>query len=209
MLMPVTIQALLLAEVSYRGKTLTSVSLWKRSRVMNLRTCVITGASSAKRQSTGQKLTWAVSPRRAKAAGLGDNFDPFANEMNFFLGGMLMEDVGVTAYHGATTLIKSKEFLDAAAGILAVEAYHMGMARSVLYQMGAEARDAANALSDARDKLDGQEDVDQGIVMDGKANIVPSKRTARHLAARLNRCSESFILLTNRVSPAADCFRKG
>jgi hypothetical protein len=112
----------------------------------------------------------------AKAAGLGDNFDPFANEMNFFLGGMLMEDVGVTAYHGAAPLIKSKEFLDAAAGILAVEAYHMGMARSVLYQMGTQARDAANALSDARDKLDGPEDLDQGIVMDGKANIVPSNK---------------------------------
>jgi Ferritin-like domain len=110
----------------------------------------------------------------AKAAGLGDGFDPFANEMNFFLGGMLMEDVGVTAYHGAATLIKKKEFLDAAAGILAVEAYHMGMARSVLYRMGPEARHAANAISDARDKLDGPEDLDQGIEMDGKANIVPS-----------------------------------
>jgi len=110
----------------------------------------------------------------AKAAGLGDNFDPFANEMNFFLGGMLMEDVGVTAYHGAAPLISNKKFLDAAAGILAVEAYHMGMARSVLYRMGREAREAANALSDARDKLDGSEDLDQGIVLDGKANIVPS-----------------------------------
>ncbi len=57
-----------------------------------------------------------------------------------------------------------------------VEAYHTGMARSVLYRMGTEAREAANALSDARDKLDGAEDVDQGIVMDGKANIVPSDR---------------------------------
>jgi hypothetical protein len=110
----------------------------------------------------------------AKAAGLGDGFDPFANEMNFFLGGMLMEDVGVTAYHGAVSLIKKKEFLDAAAGILAVEAYHMGMARSVLYQMGPEARNAANALSDARDKLDGPDDLDQGIEVDGKANLVPS-----------------------------------
>jgi hypothetical protein len=110
----------------------------------------------------------------AKAAGLGDGFDPFANEMNFFLGGMLMEDVGVTAYHGAAPLIKKKEFLDAAAGILAGEAYHMGMARSVLYQMGPEARHAANALSDARDKLDGPTDLDQGIEVDGKANFVPS-----------------------------------
>lgn len=110
----------------------------------------------------------------AKAAGLGDNFDPFASEMNFYLGGMLMEDVGVTAYHGAAPLISDKKFLDAAAGILAVEAYHMGMARSVLYRMGDEAREAANKLSDARDKLDGPEDLDQGIEVNGKANIVPA-----------------------------------
>jgi hypothetical protein len=110
----------------------------------------------------------------AKAAGLGDNFDPFASEMNFFLGGMLMEDVGVTAYAGAAALISDKKFLTAAASILAVEAYHMGMARSTLYRMGGEAREAANKISDARDKLDGPDDVDQGIRMDGKANIVPS-----------------------------------
>lgn len=115
----------------------------------------------------------------AKAAGLGNNFDPFASEMNFFLGGMLMEDVGVTAYHGAAPLIANKQFLDAAAGILAVEAYHMGMARSVLYRMGAEAREAANKLSDARDKLDGPEDVDQGIEVNGKANIVPADADAK------------------------------
>src|SRR5688500_9125866 len=99
----------------------------------------------------------------AKAAGLGDNFDPFASEMNFFLGGMLMEDVGVTAYNGAATLIKNKTFLQAAAGILAVESYHMGMARSTLYRMGSEARQAANMLSNARDSLDGPTDVDQGL----------------------------------------------
>ena len=99
----------------------------------------------------------------AKAAGLPD-FDPFANDMNFLLGGMLFEDVGVTAYAGAAPLLKKTEF----------EAYHMGMARSQLYEMGDKAQQAANAVSAARDKIDGAEDKDQGIERNGKANFVPS-----------------------------------
>ncbi|MDQ3194608.1 MAG: ferritin-like domain-containing protein, partial [Bacteroidota bacterium] len=97
-----------------------------------------------------------------QAAGLGA-FDPFESEMNFFLGSMLMEDVGVTAYVGAAPLIDNKKFLEAAVGILACESHHMGMVRSTLYRMGEAARKAANAISDARDSLDGPEDVDQGI----------------------------------------------
>jgi hypothetical protein len=115
----------------------------------------------------------------AQAAGLGNDFDPFASEMNFFLGGMLMEDVGVTAYHGAATVLKSKANVDAAVGIMAVEAYHMGMARSTLYRMGMAARNAANALSDARDRVDGPGDVDQGISVNGRANIVPADPDAK------------------------------
>ena len=110
----------------------------------------------------------------AKSAGLGPKFNAFENEMNFLLGGMLFEDVGVTAYAGAASVLKEKEHIKAAAGILAVEAYHMGMARSQLYEMGEEAWKAANALSDARDKLDGPGDKDQGIRVDGTANLVPS-----------------------------------
>jgi Ferritin-like domain len=109
----------------------------------------------------------------AKAAGLPD-FDPFANDTNFLLGGMLFEDVGVTGYAGAVPLLKKKEFVEAAAGILAVEAYHMGMARSQLYEMGEKAQKAANAVSSARDKIDGPDDKDQGIERNGKANFVPS-----------------------------------
>jgi Ferritin-like domain len=109
----------------------------------------------------------------AKAAGLPE-FDPFANDMNFLLGGMLFEDVGVTGYAGAAPLLQNKEFVEAAAAILAVEAYHMGMARSQLYQMGEKAQKAANAVSAARDKLDGPQDKDQGIERNGKANLVPA-----------------------------------
>jgi hypothetical protein len=110
----------------------------------------------------------------AQAAGLPTDFDPFADDISVLLGGMLFEDVGVTAYAGAAPLLKKKEFVEAAAGILAVEAYHMGMARSQLYMMGEKAWEAANAISDARDKVDGGQDKDQGIRVEGKANFVPS-----------------------------------
>jgi len=109
----------------------------------------------------------------AKAIKLPD-FDPFANERDFLLAGMLIEDAGVTAYAAAIPLLKKKEFVEVAASILAVEAYHMGMARSQLYQMGGKAQKAANAISAARDSLDGPDNKDQGILVDGKANFVPS-----------------------------------
>jgi hypothetical protein len=110
----------------------------------------------------------------AMAAGIPASFDPFADDMSVLLGGMLFEDVGVTAYAGAAPLIQKKEFVEAAAGILAVEAYHMGMARSQLYMMGEMAIDAANKVSDARSKLTPAPDRDQGIRVNGKANLVPS-----------------------------------
>ena len=115
----------------------------------------------------------------ARAAGLireGEHFDPFADEVSFFLGGMLFEDVGVTAYHGAAPLITSKEVLDAATGILAVEAYHMGMARHLILHSGEKWTSAADKISEARDQLDGGDDLDQPLIVDGRANIVPNDR---------------------------------
>ena len=78
----------------------------------------------------------------------------------------------MTAYKGAAPLISNKTFLEAAAGILAVEAYHAGLIRTLLLAKGLSSQ--AGKISDARDSLDGKKDLDQGIKRDGKANIVPT-----------------------------------
>ncbi len=60
----------------------------------------------------------------------------FANEAEYLTVSRYMEDTGISAYAGASTLIKSKVILGTAARILADEAYHMGNIRLMIAQKG-------------------------------------------------------------------------
>ena len=97
----------------------------------------------------------------ANAAGIplvGGVFDPYASPDNFLLGAFIFEDVGVTAYKGSSILLTNNTYLDAAAGILAVEAFHSGIIRGSLYRRGLTTptlRTYADRISDARDGADG------------------------------------------------------
>lgn len=116
----------------------------------------------------------------ATAAGLikpGETFDPYANDLNFLFGAFLFEDVGVSAFKGAAPLLSSKTYLDAAAGMLATEAYHAGIVRSALYNEGMiddTIFAAVQKLSDARNSLDGPTDDDQSIGTKAEPNFIPN-----------------------------------
>lgn len=89
--------------------------------------------------------------RLAQTAGLvgpGQVFDPYLSDGSFLLGGALFTDVGVTAYAGAARFIGSPDVLEAAAAILAVEAYHVGGLRTLIIMGGLA--DSYNKIETAR-----------------------------------------------------------
>ena len=105
----------------------------------------------------------------AVAAGLivqGQTFNPYADDVSFLLGASIFEDVGVTAYAGAARYIGDPDYVEAAAGILAVEAYHSGAIRSLLADLGAgQAFDAISNLRGILSSQDGGLAAEQPILL--------------------------------------------
>ena len=83
----------------------------------------------------------------------------------------------MTAYSGAASLLTSKTILSYAASILAVEAYHAGAIRTMLYNIGAGA--AVQGISNARKGASGAND-DKGILLpDGNILLAPTDDQAQ------------------------------
>jgi hypothetical protein len=144
----------------------------ERAHVLFLRSAL--GSAAVARPTIDLRNSFTAAARAAGVIGPTEVFDAFATENNFLIAAFIFEDVGVTAYKGAARLIDNKDILEAAAGLLAVEAYHAGNIRTVLYAR--EIFAPARKISDARDSLDGPSDLDQGIGSRFGANIIPTDR---------------------------------
>lgn len=121
----------------------------------------------------------------ATAAGLinqGEVFDPYASDRNFLFAAFLFEDVGVTAFKGAAPFISNKTYLDAAAGLLATEAYHAGIVRATLFSEGLvddSVFDVVHKISAVRNAVSGPDDDDQDLGTREVANLVPTDQYGR------------------------------
>lgn len=139
------------------------------------------GKSAAKIPSINIGTAFAGAADAALGTTLKPAFSPYKNNLLFLHGAFIFEDVGVTAYKGAANLIASKNYLQYAAGILAVEAYHAGTIRTMLFMKantvvapyGAKVSSIVGAISKLRAKAGGGKD--QGVLgANGAANIVPT-----------------------------------
>jgi hypothetical protein len=143
-------------------------------------------------------------------------FNPFANELFFLHGAFIFEDVGVTAYSGAAPVVTdANTVLANAAGILAVEAYHSGEIRTLLYKerdtvveiYGVPVSTIVQKISDLRAAVGGGKD--QSIVVDGKANIVPTDKNGIAYARTPREVANIVFLDKTKVALKGGFFPEG
>ncbi|GAC1397318.1 MAG: ferritin-like domain-containing protein [Pyrinomonadaceae bacterium] len=129
------------------------------------------GSAAIARPVINLQESFTMAARAAGVINSSQTFDPYADENSFLIGAFIFEDVGVTAFRGAAPLLTNKDNLSAAAGVLAVEAYHAGNIRVNMFARGLAS--PAQKISDLRGALGGGKD--QGIIGgNGQANIVPT-----------------------------------
>ncbi|PAX06856.1 ferritin-like domain-containing protein [Sphingomonas lenta] len=130
--------------------------------------------------------------RSAGVVGATGVFDPYATDENFLLAAFLLAEVGVNAYMGGVQFLNTPAFIEAAAGIHAVEGYHSGLIRTALVTKGIQTPalnvfQNAQRISDARDTLDGTAntgllnqggDRDQGLGTPDNLNLVNADANA-------------------------------
>ena len=173
----------------------TEIANDEKTHVAFLRSAL--GGAKVSRPKIDIQSSFSAAAQAAGVVPAGGTFDPYASEENFLLGAYIFEDVGVTAYKGAAPLIYNRTYLGAAAGILSVEAYHAGIIRDNLLAKGLA--DPANKISDARDSLDGSTDDDQGITMNGVANLVPTDVNGLAYGRTFERVLNVVFLTPNQI----------
>ncbi len=128
----------------------------------------------------GPNNIFSVLAQTAGLVGPGQVFNPYADENSFLLAASVFEDVGVTAYAGAARFIGTPDYVEAAAGILAVEAYHAGGIRTLLLSLGlADAFDKIATVRATLSNASGLGSAEGPLIVPGQSyNFVPTDSNA-------------------------------
>jgi hypothetical protein len=154
---------------------------------------------------------WTTAMTAAGVIAPGATFDPYASERNFLLAAYFINDIGVTAYVGAAPYLTKATDLEAAAGILGVEAYHAGETRTVLFAMGQSDEtllQAANNISVTRNDTaalaGGPATTDQTLTgAEGAANIIPADGNSIAFGRTFPQLLSLFYLNTKATTAPA------
>lgn len=167
------------------------------AHVRTLRTAL--GGNRVSRPAIDLSLAFTFAARAAGLVGPNDTFDAFANDANFLLAAYIFEDVGVSAYLGGGPLISDPRNLSGAARILAVEGYHAGAIRTQLYVNGFS--NQAQAITNARNALNPNTNLDQGIGDANTANIVLTNPATGVTPARTPQQVLNIVYLNSNTRP--------